>query len=230
MAGMQMPTGKDQDLVDAIVFIVDDDASVREALGSLVRAVGWKVKTFETAADFMEETWPQTPACLVLDVRMPGASGLELQRELSERGDRRPVIFMTGYGDIAMSVQAMKAGAVEFLPKPFRDEEVLTAIEQALQRDAEQRRERVELAENRRRAATLSPRERQVMLLIAAGLMNKQVGDRMNITETTVKVHRRRVMEKMAAGSLPELVRMLEREQKSAKAAPAKDPHRRRRN
>jgi FixJ family two-component response regulator len=160
----------------------------------------------------------------VLDVRLPGSSGLEVQRALVDRGDDRPVIFMTAHGDIAMSVQAMKAGAVEFLPKPFRPDDLIAAIRQALQRDGDLQVERVARAENRRRMATLSPREHQVMLLITAGLLNKQVAARMNITEATVKVHRRRVMERMAADSLPELVRMVELEQATARTAQPESP------
>jgi FixJ family two-component response regulator len=217
---VSMPAGTDEERRRAIVFVVDDDGSVRDALGSLLRSVGWQVKTFETAAEFLQEPWPETPACLVLDVRLPGTSGLELQRSLSERGNLRPVIFMTGHGDIAMSVQAMKAGAVEFLPKPFKPESLIAAVAHALQRDAGEQRERAELAESRRRLATLSPREREVMLLTVAGLLNKQIAARLNIAENTVKVHRRRVMEKMAARSLPELVRMVEREQTAARAGP----------
>jgi FixJ family two-component response regulator len=208
--GMRMPTGLDQQRQRAIVFVVDDDASVREALGSLLRSAAWNVKTFASGIEFLEQVWPQTPACLVLDVRLPGVTGLELQRMLADRGDRRPIIFMTGHGDIPMTVRAMKAGAVEFLPKPFGDADFLDAVEQALQRDAQDEIERGKRAEISRRVATLSPREREVMLLTVSGLLNKQVAARLDITETTVKVHRRRVMEKMAAGSLPELVRMVE--------------------
>jgi FixJ family two-component response regulator len=214
-----LPTELVQERQRAIVFVVDDDASVRAALGSLLRSAAWHVKTFASGVEFLEQVWPQTPACLVLDVHLPGVSGLELQRMLDERGDRRPIIFMTGHGDIAMTVRAMKAGAIDFLPKPFREAAFLEAVEQALQRDAEEQIERAKRAEIRRRRATLSPRERQVMLLTVSGLLNKQVGARLNITEATVKVHRRRVMEKMAAGSLPELVRMVEREPKTAEVA-----------
>jgi RNA polymerase sigma factor (sigma-70 family) len=206
-----MPTGVDQERHRAIVFVVDDDASVRESLSSLLRAFGWDVKTFATAAEFLQQSWPQTPACLVLDVRMPDIGGLEVQRMLVDRGNRRPIIFMTAHGDIATTVRAMKSGAVEFLAKPFGRDELLSAIEQALLRDAAQQHDRIRDAERRQRLASLSPRERQVMQLIVAGLLNKQVAARLNITETTVKVHRRRVMEKTAARSLADLVRMVDR-------------------
>jgi FixJ family two-component response regulator len=214
-----MPTDRDQERQRAIVFVVDDDASVREGLGRLLRSAAWRVKTFASGVEFLEQVWPQTPACLVLDVHLPGVNGLELQRMLAERGDRRPIIFLTGHGDIAMTVRAMKAGAAEFLPKPFRAAALLEAVEQALLRDADEQVERGRRFEIRRRSATLSPRERQVMLLTVSGLLNKQVGARLNITEATVKVHRGRVMEKMAAGSLPDLVRMVELESQAARVA-----------
>ena len=214
-----MPTGVDQERQRAIVFVVDDDASVREGLCNLLRSAAWRVKTFTSGLEFLEQVWPETPACLVLDVRLPGVSGLELQRMLADRGDRRPIIFMTGHGDIPMTVRAMKAGAVEFLPKPFREADFLDAVEQALLHDAQEEIERGKRAEIRRRAATLTRRERQVMLLTVSGLLNKQVAARLNIAEITVKVHRRRVMEKMAAASLPELVRMVESERQVAEAA-----------
>jgi FixJ family two-component response regulator len=214
-----MPTDLDQERQRAIVFVVEDDASLRDALGRLLRSAAWRVKTFASGVEFLEQVWPQTPACLVLDVCLPALSGLQLQRMLAERGDRRPIIFMTGQGDIAMTVRAMKAGAVEFLPKPFRAAAFLEAVEQALLRDAQEQIERGKRDEIRRRRATLSPREHQVMLLTVSGLLNKQAAARLNITEATVKVHRGRVMQKMAAGSLPELVRMVEFESKAARVA-----------
>jgi FixJ family two-component response regulator len=196
-----------------IVFVVDDDASMCQALSSLLRAVGWQVQSFADAAAFLAYRRPDTPACLVLDVRLPGASGLELQRLLADRGDKLPVIFMTGHGDIPMSVQAMKAGAAEFLSKPFSEDDLLAAIETALRRNAVGRRESLELAALRGRMASLSARERAVMDLVVEGLLNKQAAAALGISEVTVKVHRRRVMEKTGAQSLPELVRMASRVQ-----------------
>jgi FixJ family two-component response regulator len=205
--------GGDRQRGEGIVFVVDDDASVCEALSSLLRAVGWQVRTFPSAAAFLEFSRPELPACLVLDVRLPGASGLDLQRQLAGRGDRLPIIFMSSHGDIPMTVQAMKAGAVEFLPKPFREEHLLAVIDGAIERDAGARADHAELAGLRQRMGSLSMREHEVMLLILKGLLNKQAAAALGITEATVKVHRRHVMEKMAAESLPELVRMVERVQ-----------------
>ena len=195
----------------AIVYVVDDDPSVREALSSLLRAVGWQVETFPTAAAFLEFRRPDLPACLVLDSRLPGLSGLELQRQLVDRGDAPPIIFMSSYGDIPVTVRAMRAGAIEFLPKPFREEALLAAIEESIERDTADRVHRTELAGLRKRIGSLSVRENEVMLLIVKGLLNKQAAAALGITEGTVKVHRRRVMVKMAAQSLAELVLMVER-------------------
>jgi FixJ family two-component response regulator len=196
-----------------IVFVVDDDPSVCAALCSLLRAVGWQVRTFASASAFLEFPRPDLPACIVLDVRLPGTSGLDLQRQLAGAADAPPIIFMSSYGDIPMTVQAMRAGAIEFLPKPFREEDLLAAIEGAIQRDADERATRAELSALRLRIATLSTREREVMLLIVQGHLNKQVAAVLGITEATVKVHRRHVMEKMLAKSLPDLVRLVERVQ-----------------
>lgn len=196
---------------DAIVFVVDDDPSVREALSSLIRSVGLRVETFASAQDFLNYRRPDAAACLVLDVRLPGLSGLDLQRQLGEAGERIPIIFITGHGDIPMSVRAMKAGAAEFLPKPFREQDLLDAIGQALDRDRVARQERAELAEIRRRYDTLTSREREVMPLIVRGMLNKQVAAELGISEITIKVHRRHIMEKMKVKSLPELVRMAEK-------------------
>jgi FixJ family two-component response regulator len=196
-----------------IVFVVDDDASVCEALSSLLRAVGWQVQTFAAAAAFLEFRRPELPACLVLDVRLPGLSGLDLQRQLAGRGDALPIIFMSSHGDIPMTVQAMKAGAVEFLPKPFREADLLVVIAAAIERDAAARVDRAELDGLRQRIDSLSTREHEVMLLIVKGLLNKQTAAALGITEATVKVHRRHVMAKMVADSLPALVRMVERVQ-----------------
>jgi FixJ family two-component response regulator len=206
-----MPEVNDRESGAGMVFVVDDDASMCEALSSLLRAVGWQVRTFDTAAAFLGYPRPDTSACLVLDVRLPGTSGLELQRTLADRGDALPVIFMTGHGDIPMSVQAMKAGAVEFLPKPFREDELLAAIQAALQRNAAGRQQRLELDSLLQRFESLSSREREVMALIVKWLLNKQAAAALGISEVTVKVHRRRAMDKMGARSLPELVRMVER-------------------
>ncbi|VTU16481.1 response regulator transcription factor [Variovorax sp. RA8] len=206
-----MPFASDRERRKSIVFIVDDDASVREALSSLMRAIGWQVQTFSTAAEFLAHTRPNVPACLVLDVRLPVTSGLELQRILAERSDALPIVFMTGHGEVPVSVKAMKAGAVEFLLKPFSDAELLNAIELALERDAAGIRERTELADIRERMASLSAREHEVMMLVLKGLLNKQAAAELGIAEDTVKVHRHNLMKKMGVRSLPELVRMVER-------------------
>jgi len=196
---------------DAIVYVVDDDASVREATSSLIRSIGLEVAAFASADAFLAQPLTDRPSCLVLDVRLPGLSGLELQRELGVRERALPIVFITGHGDIPMSVRAMKAGAVEFLPKPFPDDELIAAIRASLQRDRDQRVHRVEMAELRRRYETLTAREREVVLPIARGMLNKQVAADLGISEITVKVHRRHVMQKLGARSLPELVRMVDK-------------------
>lgn len=196
---------------ERIVYIVDDDLSLREALSSLVRSVGLAVQPFASAHDFLSHPRSDCAACLVLDVRMPGLSGLDLQRQLAA-GDRAlPIIFLTGHGDIPMTVRAMKAGAVEFLAKPFHDQVLLEAIAQSLDHDAVARRQRAVLNELRARHDALTPREREVFILVVRGLLNKQVAHELGISEITVKVHRRKVMEKLAAASLPDLVRMAAR-------------------
>ena len=197
--------------IESIVYVIDDDPSIREAIESLIRSVGMHVKTFASAQEFMATTRPDAPACLVLDVRMPGLSGLDLQRDLLNAGIRIPVIFITGHGDIPMSVRAMKAGAVEFLTKPFRDQDLLDAISQALERDRMQRAQHAEIAELGSRFEQLTPREREVMQLVVSGLLNKQIAARLNISEITVKLHRHQVMDKMKAESLAELVRISEK-------------------
>jgi FixJ family two-component response regulator len=196
---------------DPVVYVVDDDPSVRRALSNLIRAVGLPVETFASAQDFLGYRRPDAPACLVLDVRLPGLSGLDLQRELADAGEPIPIIFITAHGDIPMSVRAMKAGAAEFLPKPFRDQDLLDAIGQALDRDRAARKQRAELAEVRGRYDTLTSREQEVMALVVRGMLNKQIAAELSISEITVKVHRRHIMEKMKAKSLAALVRMAEK-------------------
>jgi RNA polymerase sigma factor (sigma-70 family) len=195
----------------AIVFVVDDDPSVRKALGRLLRSFRFQVETFPSAEKFLERELPDAPGCLVLDVRMPGRDGLELQRSLSEAHVTLPIVFITGHGDIPMTVRAMKAGAVDFLPKPFDDEDLLNAVRQAIARDGQARHERADLTVLRQRVDSLTPREREVLELVVSGLLNKQVGHRLGVTEKTVKVHRAQAMHKMQAGSLAELVRMAEK-------------------
>jgi FixJ family two-component response regulator len=196
---------------EAVVFVVDDDAGTRESLKNLIRSVGLRVEVFGSAQEFLRSTRPDIPGCLVLDVRLPGSSGLDLQKQVTEVGIEIPIVFITGHGDIPMSVRAMKAGAVEFLTKPFRDQELLDAIQQALERDRNAREQRTQVQELRRQYRLLTPREREVMALVVTGLLNKQVADRLGTSEASVKVHRQHVMEKMRAGSLAALVRMADR-------------------
>ena len=193
---------------DATVFVVDDDGSMRVALMNLIRSVGLRVELFASAQEFLRSKLPDVPSCLILDVRLPGLSGLDLQRRTTESGMEIPIIFLTGYGDIPMTVREMKAGAVEFLTKPFRDQDLLDAIQQALERDRQTRDQRVAIEELRRRFASLTPREREVMVRVVAGLLNKQIAAELGTSHTTVKIQRHQVMEKMGAVSLPELVRM----------------------
>jgi FixJ family two-component response regulator len=194
-----------------IVFVIDDDLSVRMALGRLLKSAGYRVTLLPSAEEFLRQTLCDTPACLVLDVSMPGLSGLDLQRTLAERDTGLPIVFITGHGDIPMSVRAMKTGAVDFLPKPFDDEDLLAAVRQAIARHVHARQTGAELAELKRRVETLSLREREVMLLVVRGMLNKQAGHQLGVSEKTIKVHRARVMHKMHANSLADLVRMVER-------------------
>lgn len=193
---------------DPVVYVVDDDASICRALARLLRSAGFAVQTFPSAKAFLDWSAPDRPACLVLDIRMPGPSGLDLQSALREADRLLPIVFITGHGDVATSVRAMKAGAVDFLQKPFDDQELLACVQRALETSRAQRAERAERAMLGQRVACLTPREREVLRLVVTGMLNKQIADKLDIAEKTVKVHRGRVMEKMLAGSVADLVRM----------------------
>jgi len=199
------------DMSAGIVFVVDDDAAIRNSLRRLITSVGSTVEVFPSARAFLEARRPDAPGCLVLDVRLPGLSGLDLQRELAATDAELPIVFLTGHGDIPMSVHAMKAGAVEFLTKPFRAQELLDAIRSAIERDRTMRAERQERTELRRRYASLTPRERDVLERIVAGLLNKQIAGELGTSEATVKEQRGHVMAKMQAGSVADLVRLASR-------------------
>ena len=190
--------------VSAIVFVVDDDISVRESLELLIKHAGWKPETFASARDFLSRPRVTVPCCLVLDVSLPGLNGLELQQQLAERSDM-PIIFITGYGDVPMSVRAMKAGAVEFLTKPFKDDVLIDAIRGAIERSRAALRQESDMQGLRTCYSSLTPREREVMALVVSGLLNKQVGGELGISEITVKAHRGQLMRKMKADSLPDL-------------------------
>ncbi|MGA8653109.1 MAG: response regulator transcription factor [Xanthobacteraceae bacterium] len=202
---------KEQADADSIVFVVDDDASMRQALKSLLESMSLGVETFGSAADFLKSRRAaNSAACLVLDVRLPGLSGLDFQAELAKADVQIPIIFITGYGDIPMTVRAMKAGAVEFLTKPFRDQDLLDAVQIALERDRERRKKDKAVSELRAHFEALTPREQEVISLVTTGLMNKQIAAELGVSEITVKVHRGNIMKKMGARSLADLVRMAE--------------------
>jgi FixJ family two-component response regulator len=196
--------------LDPIVFVIDDDALIRDGIQSLIRSIGLRAETFSSAREFMLAKRPDSPACLILDVRMPGLSGLDLQRQLSDAHIHIPIIFITGHGDIPMTVRAMKDGAMEFLTKPVRGQDLLDAVQKAIARDRGLRKARAELEETRKRFASLTPRETEVLNLVVAGLLNKQIADELGASELTVKTHRAHVMEKTKAESLAHLVRMAE--------------------
>ncbi|WP_376712123.1 response regulator transcription factor [Bradyrhizobium hereditatis] len=195
---------------EAVVFVIDDDESVRQALRNLFRSIGLRVEVFGSAHEFLQHKLPNVPSCLILDIRLPRLSGLDFQAELAKADIHIPIIFMTGHGDIPMTVRAMKAGAVDFLTKPFRDQDMLDAVAAAIERDRARRDEAKVLSELQALFATLTPRERQVMKLVTAGRMNKQIAAEIGIAEITVKIHRGHIMRKMGAKSLPDLVRMAE--------------------
>ena len=195
----------------SVVFVVDDDPSVRASLKFLVSTVGLQVESFDSAEAFLNKKPPDGPSCLVLDVRLRGMSGLDLQRELAARGLRIPIVFITGHGDIPMSVRAMKAGAVEFLSKPFRDQDLLDAIRAALERDLARRDQEKEVTELQQRFESLTLRQREVTAMVVSGFLNKQIADELGTAENTVKVHRSRAMEKMRAKSLADLIKMIEK-------------------
>jgi FixJ family two-component response regulator len=197
------------------VIVIDDDPAIREALGGLIRSVGFQAQLLASVGEFLKSGRPEGPACLVLDVRLPGQSGLDLQRELTEKRIQLPIIFITGHGDIPMSVRAMKGGAIEFLTKPFRDQDLLDAIQLGLERDRASLEEERVTSGLRARFETLTPREREVMVRVVAGRLNKQIAYDLGISEVTAKVHRGQVMRKMKASSLPDLARMADKLQLS---------------
>ena len=196
---------------DPIVLIVDDDAMVREGIQSLVRSIGLRVQTFASAAEFLSAKIPDVPKCLVLDIRMPGQSGLDLHRQLAQTDTEIPTVFISGHGDIPIAVRAMKQGAMEFLTKPVRGQDLLDAVQNAIERDRTLRKEQAERVSLRRRFESLTPRETEVLNLVVEGLLNKQIADRLGTSELTVKTHRAHVMEKTKADSLASLVRMSEK-------------------
>ena len=198
-------------LAEAVIAIVDDDFSAREGLSSLIRSTGFEVETFASAQEFLARHGAEAPSCLVLDLQLPGLSGLDLQKRMAAAGLEIPIVFLTGHGNIPASVQAMKAGAVEFLTKPFDEQALLRAIQEAVERDRRARRQQAEMRELRDRYGSLTAREQQVMQQVVSGLLNKQIAAALDITEFTVKIHRGQVMRKMRAASLADLVRMADR-------------------
>jgi RNA polymerase sigma factor (sigma-70 family) len=205
---------------ESIVFVVDDDPSVRSAIKRLIGSMGLQVELFGSAQEFLASKLPKVPSCLVLDIRLPGISGLNLQRQLAEANIQIPTIFITAHGDIPMTVRAMKAGAVEFLTKPFRDQDLLDAIHLALEKDRGRRQQETELTALRERFESLSPREREVVAMVVSGMLNKQIAAQIGTAENTVKIHRSRAMEKMQANSLADLVKMIQRLQVSPSKSP----------
>jgi RNA polymerase sigma factor (sigma-70 family) len=203
----------------SVVFVVDDDPSVRSSLKFLLSSVGLQVESFDSAETFLQRKPPDAPSCLVLDVRLRGLSGLDFQRELAARNIRIPIVFVTGHGDIPMSVRAMKAGAIEFLTKPYRDQDLLDAVRIALERDRARREQEKDLTDVRQRFESLTPREQEVISMAVLGMLNKQIADQLGTAENTVKVHRSRAMEKMNAQSFADLVRMIEKLKGSAEKA-----------
>ena len=201
----------------ATVFVIDDDASVRSSLKRLISTIGLRVESFGAPDEFIRTELPDSPSCLILDVRLPGLSGLDFQRELAARSIRIPIIFITGYGDIPMGVRAMKDGAVEFLTKPFRDQDLLDAIQVAIERDRARREQAQQVKDIQKRFDGLSSREREVTFLVVEGLLNKQIADRLGTAENTIKVHRSRAMAKMHANSLADLVKMLQKLKSASK-------------
>ena len=200
-----------------VVFVVDDDPSVRSSLKFLMSSVGLQVESFDSADALLQRKLPDAPSCLVLDVRLRGLSGLDFQHELAARNCHIPIIFITGHGDIPMSVRAMKAGAIEFLTKPFRDQDLLDAVRIALEKDRERRERKKEVSDLKERFNSLTPREREVISMVVSGMLNKQIADQLATAENTVKVHRSRAMEKMQAQSVAELVKMIDKLESSVK-------------